>query len=118
MCGERRDLTMTCERVFSTNHSEPSNDWQLNQQWQHVYDQTFNQTAVVFYYMFSLLGAKQSSCVCHQQTPFTGVKLWAHVYIIDKELLLRVVISNLHQLAEVLNPYIGYCILFKIMILY
>ena len=31
----------------------------------------------------------------------------AHVYIIDKELLLRVVISNLHQLAEVLNPYIG-----------
>ena len=36
----RRD--MICGRLFSTNHSEPSNDWQLKQQWQHVYDQTFN----------------------------------------------------------------------------
>ena len=82
MCGERRDVTMTCGRVFSTNHSEPTNDWQLNQQWQHVYDQMFDKTVDVFYYTFTLLGAKQSSCVCHQQAPFTGVKLWGPLYIL------------------------------------
>ena len=62
-------------------------------------------TAIVFYYIFSLLGAKQSSCdiLCHQKTTFTGVKLWGPG-IIDKELLLRVVTSNL-KLAKVLNPY-------------
>ena len=59
----------------------------------------------------------QVVCVTNKH-PLPASSYEAHVYIIDKELLLRVVISNLHQMAEVLNPYIGYYILIKIIILY
>ena len=61
-------------------------------------------TAIVFYYIISLLGIKQSSSVCHQQTPFTSVKLQGPC-LIDKEPFLRVVISNSHELVKVPSPY-------------
>ena len=55
-----------------------------------------------------VLLALNSQVVCvTNKHPLPASSYKAHVYIIDKGLLLRVVISNLHQLAEVLNPYIG-----------
>ena len=76
------------------------------------------QPAVVFI-IFSRFLALNSQDVCvTNKHPLPASSYEAHVYIIDKELLLRVVISNLHQLAEVLNPYIGYYRLLKIFILY
>ena len=57
--------------------------------------------------IFSRFLALNSQVVCViNKHPLPASSYEAHVYIIDKELLLRVVISNLHQLAEVLNPYI------------
>ena len=58
--------------------------------------------------IFSRFLALNSQVVClTNKHPLSASSYEAHVYIIDKELLLRVVITNLHQLAEVLNPYIG-----------
>ena len=58
--------------------------------------------------IFSRFLALNSQVVCvTNKHPLPASSYKAHVYIIDKGLLLRVVISNLHQLAEVLNPYIG-----------
>ena len=58
--------------------------------------------------IFSRFLALNSKVACFTNThPLPALGSEAHVYIIDKELLLRVVISNLHQLAEILNPYIG-----------
>ena len=51
--------------------------------------------------------SSQVVCVTNKH-PLPASSCEAHVYIIDKELLLRVVIRNLHQLAEVLSPL--YCI--------
>ena len=69
--------------------------------------------------VFSRFLALNSQAVCvTNKHPLPASSYEAHVYIIDKGLLLRVVISTLHQLAEVLNPHIAKYILFKIIILY
>ena len=54
----------------------------------------------------------QAVCVTNKH-PLPASSYEAHVYIIDTEILLRVVISTLHQLAKVLDPYIAIYILFK-----
>ena len=57
--------------------------------------------------IFSGFLALYSQVVCvTNKHPLPASSYEAHVYIIDKELILGVVISNLHQLAEVLNSYI------------
>ena len=53
--------------------------------------------------LFSRFLALNSQAVCvtnKHPLPLPASSYEAHVYIIDKELLLRVVISNLHQLAD------------------
>ena len=64
--------------------------------------------------IFSRFLALYSQVVCVTNKHLLPASSYdAYVYSIDKEILLRVVISDLHQLAEVLNPYIGSYILFK-----
>ena len=58
--------------------------------------------------IFSRFLALNSQAVCvTNKHPLPASSYEAHVYIIERELLLMAVISTLHQLAEVLNPYIG-----------
>ena len=111
MRDERRDVTMTCGRVLSTNHSEIMSAFKWLAARQAVtagLESNVQPRQLLCFIIFSRFLALNSQLArVTNKHPLPASNYKAHVFFY-KEPLLRVVIRNSHGLVKLPNPYTYY----------